>query len=142
MTSERADSFSDVQCIGLRFQPHRNAAHFGDGTQVLMLSIQLQGNLHLRLMTFNPSRMFVGFTLVKLSIVSLTSDLVRCQLLLENNAYKYTNSTSMNKIKTCTSPLIWPQLHLDPYIDTITLFVKTSYMEGSVSATIKLGSPS
>ena len=26
MTSERADSFSDVQCIGLRFQPHRNAA--------------------------------------------------------------------------------------------------------------------
>ena len=32
MTSERADSFSDVQCIGLRFQPHRN---FGAGTQVL-----------------------------------------------------------------------------------------------------------
>ena len=27
MTSERADSFSDVQCIGLRFQPHRNAAY-------------------------------------------------------------------------------------------------------------------
>ena len=26
MTSERADSFSDVQCIGLRFQPHRSAA--------------------------------------------------------------------------------------------------------------------
>ena len=26
MTSERADSFSDVQCIGLRFQPYRNAA--------------------------------------------------------------------------------------------------------------------
>ena len=23
MTSERADSFSDVQCIDLRFQPHR-----------------------------------------------------------------------------------------------------------------------
>ena len=32
MTSERADSFSNVQCIGLRFQPHRNAA--GAGTQV------------------------------------------------------------------------------------------------------------
>ena len=52
MTSERADSFSEVQCIGLRFQPHRNAA-FGhisvlerryDGQESPMLHTKFRGN--------------------------------------------------------------------------------------------------